>query len=465
MKKLFFLIGGLLSSWVISAQIMGQTDVALLLSSEENNGTARYNAMGGAFGALGGDMSASDINPAGLAIFKNSHASATFGIRATDINTSFAGNNDLFEDNYLNINQAGAVLVIDNGFNSKNTKLALGINYTLSNDFNRFYEVTGNTGVSDINIVEFGEPYINLQDDPYLNFDSSATNDIFYRQVDGQFFRNAMAGKNEKLTFSIAAQKNEKLYLGLSIVTHNIDMSQNTLFEHSSNDGNDNLLDASYLQKLRTFGNGIGITIGAIYKPSFETRFGLSYQSPTFYNLTDEYIDDLQIKVSHEDQLYTEFNDLSISDYQASTPGRITGSFAYLFGKEGLISFDYTYKDYSNVKLRPSSDFINENEGFRSNLKGTSQFKVGAEWRLDKKISIRGGYMFEENPFKEALETDHIEGYSLGLGLKIGKRTKLDLAYQNTSNTGFYNFVNGPVESANLDFNTGKATATLVFSL
>ena len=36
-------------------------------SQTELNGTARYLGMGGAFGALGGDISAMNTNPAGLA--------------------------------------------------------------------------------------------------------------------------------------------------------------------------------------------------------------------------------------------------------------------------------------------------------------------------------------------------------------------------------------------------------------
>ena len=45
---------------------------AFKYSQTELNGTARYLGMGGAFGALGGDISAMNTNPAGLAIYKSS---------------------------------------------------------------------------------------------------------------------------------------------------------------------------------------------------------------------------------------------------------------------------------------------------------------------------------------------------------------------------------------------------------
>lgn len=460
MKKLFFLIGSLLSSWVINAQIMGQSDIALLLAQEKNNGTARFNAIG-AFGALGGDMSAGDINPAGLAVFKNSRVSGTLGLTNADLGASFTGNKEVFKSNSLSANQLGAVLVFDTGFSDK--KYALGFNYSVVNNYDKAYKVTGNSGVSNIQIVEFN-PVFNLQDDPFLNSDSDNNNNIYYTNVDGQSFQNTIVGANRKYTFSFATQQSEELFLGASIVTYNVDVNQETLFEHASNDGNGNTFDSSYKQNLRTFGSGAALTLGAIYKPTHETRLGFSYQTPTFYNLTDEFKNDLQIKLSNRTGVLNEVSDLSASEYDLVTPSRLTGSFAYILGKEGFLSFDYTYKNYTGVKLRPANDFNEANKNFRETLKGTSKFNVGAEWRIDK-ISLRGGYMYEQSLFKEAKDSDNIQQYSLGLGFKLGKKSKLDLAYQKATNTGFYNFANGEVESVELDFDTSKFTATLIFSL
>ena len=42
-------------------------------SSNSIDGTARFNSMSGAFGALGGDLSAIAINPAGSAVFNNGY--------------------------------------------------------------------------------------------------------------------------------------------------------------------------------------------------------------------------------------------------------------------------------------------------------------------------------------------------------------------------------------------------------
>ena len=456
MKKILFLIGGLLSSIAINAQIISSNDAAILFSNENNNGTARFNAMGGAFGALGGNLSAGDINPAGLAVFNHSRAAFTLGIRNTDIQTSFYGTNKDNSNSYLNIPQAGGVLVFNSGSNSNWKRVTLGLNYSLVNDFQNYYTIKGNSGESD------------FQNDPYLNADEDPDNDVFYTNVDGQFFGNSTTGSNGKFTMSLAAQYNKNLYLGFSVVTHSIEFFQNALFKESNNDGNNNSLQASLSQKLNTYGGGIGIGVGLIAKPTQSIRLGLAYQSPVWYSLTDELVEKTEIQVSNNSQFFRT-NDQSILDYTVTSPSKLTGSFAYVVGKEGLFSIDYTYKGYKNIKLNPvdSTPSSDTNDYFSNTLENTSSIRLGTEWRLDD-ISLRGGYFFEQSPYKNAIDTDHKKGYSLGVGFKFNQSMRLDLAYQTSKNTDVYGFLNIPdvnIKPAELDIHTSKVTATLVIGL
>jgi hypothetical protein len=50
---------------------------ALRYAVEDLNGTARFRAMSGSMGAIGGDLSAININPAGSVVFKYNTFSAT----------------------------------------------------------------------------------------------------------------------------------------------------------------------------------------------------------------------------------------------------------------------------------------------------------------------------------------------------------------------------------------------------
>ena len=71
----------LMACAISSAQNINE---ALRYGTENLQGTARFQAMGGAFGALGGDLSSLNINPAGSAVFNNS----LFTISGSNYNTN-----------------------------------------------------------------------------------------------------------------------------------------------------------------------------------------------------------------------------------------------------------------------------------------------------------------------------------------------------------------------------------------
>ena len=387
-------------------------------------------------------MSAVEINPAGLAIFLHDQSSLSLGYRKTKIETSFFGNSINNDDEFLNFSQAGGVLVFNLRNDENWRKIALGFNYSIVNDFDNSFIIEGNSGVPD------------FESDPFLD-------DISYPNVDLQSFINSTKGLNDRFTFTLAADYNNKLFYGFSISTYNLDYAQVADLAEFNNDGLGNTLDASLIQTLQTTGTGFSLGFGIIAKPINVVRFGLSYRSPIWYDLTDFYSDDLLIDLSNDPDSFSEFSD-GIFDYKITTPSIITGSFAFLFGKHGFVSFDYTYKDYQNTKLRPPSVFATENQDLSINLRGTSQYRIGAEWRLDR-VSLRGGYLMEENPYKDSPTSDDLTGYSFGLGFELGHNSKLDFAYSNTRYNQPYKFLqaSGP---GNLDIENQRITATLVIA-
>lgn len=441
-----------MSSFLTKAQSISYSDAAVLFSTDDNYGTARFVGMSGAFGALGGDLTAADINPAGLAVFNNTEFSTTLGYRDTKNKATFYGPSINTSDDYFRFTQAGSVIVF-NTFNSSGfNKFAIGFNYNIIKDFDNNYIVVGNSGIAD------------FYNDPYLNYDDNPFNDVYYENVENQFFANYTSGNNDKLTFSFATQYEDLLYLGASLSFQNLDFYQNTIFEESNNDGNGNTLDAYTSQYLTTYGNGFNFGIGAILKPIENLRIGLAYQSPIWYNISERFIEDIEIDVSNNRELYTEYYDANYFDYDLKTPSKLTSSLAYVFGKLGLISFDYVYRDFKNTSLSPSSAFIDENQDLSNGLKNTSSFKFGTEWRYNI-LSFRGGFSMEESPYKNEDSSLDVNGYSFGLGIKFNRLVKLDFAYDNTSYSQKYGFLNiEGVQPANIDVDNTRFTSTLVIN-
>ena len=77
MKKLYITL--LLCGASLMATAQGTFDV-LKMSETQLNGTSRYMSMAGAFGALGGDVSAISQNPGGIGVYRKSDISVTMNL-------------------------------------------------------------------------------------------------------------------------------------------------------------------------------------------------------------------------------------------------------------------------------------------------------------------------------------------------------------------------------------------------
>ncbi len=436
---LIFLVIAILSY----SQVRNYDDTALLFSQENINGTARYTAMSGAFGAIGGDLSAANINPAGLTFFNSSEASFTLAHNKIDFNTSFYNAQNNFNNKSLKFAQAGGVLVFET--NSKNwNKFAIGINITSVNDFNSKYRVVGNSNHSN-------ESYFI---DPDPNFE-------LYNNVTSQIMENSTLGNNYKTTFSLASKFNKYLSFGFSLVANSINYTQYINIQENSTDINNEIFQGELEQRLYLNAEGFGVNLGVIAKPTKNLRLGLSFQTPTYYNINEEFKEDINIDLSNSGTI-SSFDD-SLFDYNLKTPSKTTASFAYIFGKSGLISADYTFKDYSAIKLKPNNDFNDLNQNLNQNLKATGQWRIGGEYRL-KQISLRAGYFTENSSYKNTSFSNLKEGYSLGLGFKIFRKTKLDLSYNKTTTNDHYYYLNTP-NPIKIDQTKSKVLATLTIDL
>ncbi|MBT8281390.1 MAG: UPF0164 family protein, partial [Muriicola sp.] len=132
MKRFLTFITGMLCLTATAQNI----DDVLRYSTENLQGTARFQGMGGAFGALGGDMSALNINPAGSAVFANSLFTITGANYHQNNESVYFGTLNSEVQNSTDINQVGGVFVFKSrNPNSPWQKLALAFNYDMARNF------------------------------------------------------------------------------------------------------------------------------------------------------------------------------------------------------------------------------------------------------------------------------------------------------------------------------------------
>ena len=90
-------------------------------------------------------------------------------------------------------------------------------------------------------------------------------------------------------------------------------------------------------------------------------------------------------------------------------------------------------------------------------------FRSG-EYKINQ-FSLRGGYHFEESPYKNGTTIGNLTGYSGGVGYNFGN-TKLDLAYSTSKrNSNQQFFSQGLTDAARINTGKNNLTLTLAFEL
>lgn len=457
MKKLFLVII-LNVSFLSIAQEMTTSD-ALRYAVDNMNGTARFRGMGGAFGAVGGDLSAISINPAGSLFFSNNFASASISNYNTNNNANYFGTKNKENYSTLDLNQIGAVLVFnDNSGSSDWNKISIALNYDNTNNFdNRLftaginpYNSISQYFVNQANFVantQFNDYQYEMAYETYIINPHPTTPNQFVSNVSPggnyyQDFYSTSNGYNGKITANVASSYKNKLFLGLNLNAHFTDYVVTTsLYENNNNPLNPNtqptISNIVFDNQLSTYGSGFSFNLGAIYKVTNSFRLGASYESPTWYNLNDELVQDLytydNVNVpSGDESRYFGSPIFIFPTYRLRTPSKLTGSAAYIFNKKGLISIDVATKDYSNIQFKNTNqnDFSDLNSQMSSEMKNAYEIRIGGEYKI-KQWSIRGGYRFEESPYVVDTAMGDLTGYSAGLGYNFGEN-RLDLSYSNT---------------------------------
>ena len=137
-------------------------------------------------------------------------------------------------------------------------------------------------------------------------------------------------------------------------------------------------------------------------------------------------------------------------------------SAAYIFGNQGLISIDYAYRDFGQIDFssRFSGEFNPLNSTISDLLGGSSSFRLGGEYRLEQ-FSFRGGWRYEQSPYKNKDLFGDLNSLSMGLGYDFGNYN-LGISYsyaQRERNQSLYGV--GLTSAANID----TSINTFIFSL
>lgn len=524
MKNYIWLLALGLTASALQAQ---EVSDAVRYSQDNLNGTARFRAMSGAFGALGGDLSAINVNPAGSAVFVNNQMGLTLSNFGNKNTSNYFGSTNSNKNSSIELNQAGAVFVFKNNATSKWSKVAVAINYENTNNFkndlfssgtNRnntvadyflFYANRGNNGapvpqefvnttdgesISDLysflgnNLPNRQFPGLSGYDaqQAFLGYQAFILDAVNENNPNSAFSSNVPAanyfhqnsvfntGYNGKLSFNIATSYDDRFYFGLNLNSHFTDYVRSTRFIETNDAAVNNdfrVREIKFDNDLSTYGTGFSFQLGVIAKVTKELRVGVAHESSTWYRLTDELSQSVvAISSNNLETLPADVVSPNVVNvyqpYRLQTPSKTTLSLAYVFGKTGLISIDYAARDFSSTAFKPKNDafFMGLNNTMNNTLNTTGELRVGGEYKI-KALSLRAGYRYEQSPYKNTAVMGDLTGYSAGLGYNFGS-TKLDLSYANASrNTQQGFFSQGFTDGARIATVNNNVSLTLLFEL
>ncbi|MGQ1783934.1 MULTISPECIES: OmpP1/FadL family transporter [unclassified Saccharicrinis] len=475
MNNIKHLTALLLSFIVLSLNAQNYEDM-LRYSQPQYSGTARTMAMGNAFASVGGDYGSLAINPAGIGVYRSSEftftpsvimnsTSSTFLDNKTDeTKLSFAPSQIGFVGTYKPMRDVKKGLV--------SSHFAIG--YTRNNNFNyKSLAAARNTSQS---LGGYFEHNANDADGYWSQLTSLAFDAYIIDEIDdgngGSYYSSFMnpgdmvhqtnilekEGYSGEINLTGGVNISNFLMVGgsVNIVTMRYKEEANYYEEYSLDNGQVNSYDVFDRFSVRNYldvsGVGVNLKAGFILKPVNFFRIGAAYHTPTWYNIEEEFgtgidavfFNDIDAVGGNSTYAYDYEN---VFEYKVITPEKLVAGASFVIGKFAILSADYEYIDYANGKFKTNSTNYEDilairdaSDALKYDLTSTHNFRAGAEFKLGKQVSLRGGYSWQESPYKVGEKDREITSYSAGLGFR-NKNYFIDLAYKLSSfDNRFFNY-------------------------
>ncbi len=478
-------------------------------------GSARFVSMGGAFGAVGADVTVGAYNPAGLGVYRKGEISFGAGFKATsNVGEMYKTVSSVFDLNPT-FNNFGFTLAF-NAASDQDSRNVIGFSNTQTQNFNNSTRMSGYTNSSSIakdmlNEAEQNKSKgVDITKNLIYGYEGLAFNTLLLDTVNGKFFSMLdvkrtvkqtrdikTSGRVNDLNFSYAYAYKDKFYFGASLgvpqvkyestITHteadNLDSMQiklinDSTFSHTYVDDipilrsyyddklGFNSLD--YTEYFKTTGSGINLKLGAIIRVNDLLRVGMYYHTPTLYRFKDTYYNSLSVSYDANPKNPEVLQDPELGgifNYRIITPGKVSANVAFIIQKLAVLAVDYEFVNYKSARLVSDdiSDFENANSVIKSSYKGGHNVRVGGELNLNP-VMLRLGYNMQGSPFGKAFVGDYVRNtFSGGIGYRTQKKFYFDLVVYHTLSSENYYLFSTLDTQARLNYSSTSFAATIGF--
>ncbi len=439
-----------------------QNDLDALRYSQTNvGGSARFVSMGGAFGALGANVSCAGYNPAGLGVYRKGEINISPGLRFTNISGTLNGNTEKnFKPAFL-FNGFGIAGSWESKQNTDN-RHSLGLVMNQLQNFSGNINIAGyanKKSIGDALLNNAGNGTANSLDPSFSGL-AYSTYLLDYDSINKKYFsftnskydllqRKSIetSGRMNEVCIAYAYGYKDKLYfgasLGIPVITYN---HSSTFTENDDKDSlylNYNPLDTSfttsydydviyyqglggfksmsYNETYRTTGKGYNLKLGLLYRVNEYLRVGAHYHTPTILNLTDAYSYKMTANFDEGNSYENTYPENGgVYKYTIITPMKYGASLAFIYNKWFSIGLDYESIDYSQSQIASTEAgvFSDVNQTIRKKYTRANNIRAGAEFNLNP-VVLRLGYASYGSPFGETFTGKFVRNtVSGGIGFR-----------------------------------------------
>jgi hypothetical protein len=464
-------------------------------------------------GSLGGDITATFTNPAGLGFFKTNEAVITPGIFMNRNKVTFRDSLSRSDKNTFNFGPSGVIIALTDKYNTRqsaamsfaitqtanfNNRYSYGSLNNFSSFSEQFAEEFGNSNysISDISTSNSPLPYTvspaffsHLIDTVTVNGQTIIKAAPEYILDQGQALRQQLTrtttGGMYELAGAYAHNFKDKWYFGAGLGVPFIYLNSKTTFTESDTSATTNDFSSfTFQDNYTSMGVGFNAKLGVIYRPEEYFRIGFSFQTPTFMTLTDERETEVTtIFASPADTFNYQSAEFSADQtgetmYQQFSPWKAMLSASYVFREvenvkrqRAFISADVEYVNHKGTKFKSNNEepTVAEKRYYKAltgvvkdQYKGTFNFRVGGELKFNT-VMGRLGFAYYGNPYKNAPEKANMIMLSGGLGYRH-KGFFVDLTYVNNMRKDFeipYRLEDRANVYASNDLTRGQVVATV----
>lgn len=428
----------------VPAVAMGQTyEDALRFNRNDLNGTARSQSMAGAFGAVGADLSAMAINPAGMGLYRASEVGMSLGVNVNKTESDYFGVTTQDDKIKVPFSQLGAAFSF--GLQRDNTKGL--VNSCFYVGYNRLADYASREHYRDPFAYNSLLDYFCTNEQAVsamtgaLAYDAYLTNDTVNSEgktfsyniwerlnpdltIDDTFRSDEQGlgliaidrkvengGSKGDFAIGYAANVSHRFFIGGSINIQSFGFEQtithSEYFDSYPVNGNDPVSFA-YRSWLDQTGTGVNFKLGVIVRPVDALRFGFALTSPTFSVIKERYSSEITNTSMGNVYSSGEFE----YEYRYRVPSRFVASVAWFLGKDGMISVDFERTNHSRSKFSQMEEdeygsllyadpFEAANNVIKDHaLQASNTIRIGAELSTLSPLYLRGGFRLTSSPLK-----------------------------------------------------------------